>query len=289
VVAAVRRADGALAAATIGVASVSAPPVVRSRLARGLDHEIVVLKVTTPAGAPVALLWNFAIHGTMLGPRNLEISGDVTGVASAALERELGAPALFVNGALADVSPARHGAAAVDEVAQALATAVQEGWRTAVPAGGDQIDLRTKQVKLAPARLSVRQCVGGWAPGFLTLPLGNVFLSAADLVAMSVGGVAWVTMPGELQTALGERIKREGRELFGRAFVAGLSNDYLGYFVTAGDYDRPHYVTCAAVFGRHAGDCLADAAVELFYDLRGRARPAPAAGTPSACEAAATR
>src|SRR5688572_22832928 len=66
VVTAVRRADAALGTAVMGVASVSAPPVVRSRLSHGLDHEIVVLKVTTPAGAPVALVWNFAIHGTML-------------------------------------------------------------------------------------------------------------------------------------------------------------------------------------------------------------------------------
>lgn len=288
VVMAVRRADAAAADATIATASVSAPPVVRSRLARALDHEVVVLKVATVTGAPVAVVWNFAIHGTMLSARNLEISGDVTGVASAALERELGAPALFVNGAMADVSPARHGPAAVDEVAHALAATVREGWRTAVVAGADRIDIQTKQVKLASPRLSVRHCVGGWAPGFLTLPLGNVFPGVADLVAMSVGGVAWVTVPGELQTVLGERIKKEGRELFGRAFVAGLSNDYLGYFVTAEDYDRPHYITCAAVFGRDAGDCVADAAVELLYTLSGRARPA-AAGTPSACEAAAAR
>jgi neutral ceramidase len=289
VVTAVRRADAASAPATIAVGSVTAPPVIRSRMARGLDHEVVVLKIATPAGAPVAVVWNFAIHGTMLSARNLELSGDVTGAASAALERELRAPALFVNGAVADVSPARHGAAAMDEVGNALAAAVREGWRTAVAAGGDRIEIRTRRVRLAPARLSLRHCLGGWAPGFLTIPLGDTFPRVADLVAISVGRVAWVAVPGELQTVLGEAIKKEGRALFGRAFVAGLSNDYLGYFVTAADYDRPHYVTCAAVFGRDAGDCLADTAVDLLYGLRGRARPARAAGTPSACEAAAAR
>lgn len=288
VVTAVRRADAAAAPATIAVASVIAPPVVRSRLARGLDHEVVVLKISTRAGTPVAVVWNFAIHGTMLSARNLEVSGDVTGAASAVLERELGVPALFVNGAVADVSPARHGAGAMDEVGTALAATVREGWRTAVGVGADHIDIRTKRVRLAPARLSVRNCVGGWAPGFLTIPLGDTFPRVADIVALSVGRVAWVAVPGELQTVLGETIKKEGSALFGRAFVAGLSNDYLGYFVTAADYDRPHYVTCAAVFGRHAGDCLAEAAVELLYSLRGRPGPrsTTAAGAPSACEAA---
>jgi hypothetical protein len=289
VVTAVRRAAAASAPATIGVASVAAPPVIRSRLARGLDHEVVVLKIATPAGKPVAVVWNFAIHGTMLSARNLELSGDVTGAASAVLERELRAPALFVNGAVADVSPARHGAAAMEDVGKALAATVREGWRAATGGGDDRIEIRTQRVRLAPARLSVRHCLGGWAPGFLTIPLGDTFPRVADLVGISVGRVAWVAVPGELQTVLGEAIKQEGRALFGRAFVAGLSNDYLGYFVTAADYDRPHYVTCAAVFGPDAGDCLADTAVELLYRLRGHARPAKPAGTPSACEAAAAR
>ena len=67
-------------------------------------------------GQALALLWNYAIHGTMLGAGNLRFSGDVMGVASAILERELRAPVLFVNGAVGDVSPRRHGAAAVREV-----------------------------------------------------------------------------------------------------------------------------------------------------------------------------
>ncbi len=50
---------------------------------------------------------------------------------------------------------------------------------------------------------------------------------------MSVGDTVWVTIPGELQSSLGEAIKAEARRSFARGFVAGASNDYLGYFVTA--------------------------------------------------------
>src|SRR5262249_45090518 len=74
-----------------------------------LDPELLGVKVTTADGAPLALVWNYAIHGTTLGPRNLRLSGDVMGEASRRLEAALGAPALFVNGAVGDVSPARHG------------------------------------------------------------------------------------------------------------------------------------------------------------------------------------
>src|SRR2546422_5995207 len=41
------------------------------------DPEVAVLAVRRADGAPVALVWNFAIHGTMLGARNLRLSGDV--------------------------------------------------------------------------------------------------------------------------------------------------------------------------------------------------------------------
>jgi hypothetical protein len=54
----------------------------------------------------VALVWNYAIHGTTLGRGNLLVSGDLMAEASARIERRLGVPALFVNGAVGDVSPA---------------------------------------------------------------------------------------------------------------------------------------------------------------------------------------
>jgi hypothetical protein len=110
-------------------------------------------------------------------------------------------------------------------------------------------------------------------PRAVTAPLGSAFPADADLTAVALGDVAWVTVPGELQAALGLAIKREGRALFAHTFIAGLSNDYLGYFVAAADYDRPAYVTCATLYGPRAGECLASAAAELLYRLRDRDRP----------------
>ena len=121
VIEAVRRADDARGPARVAVGLATAPAVVRSRLGGPLDPEVVVLAVRRPSGAPVALVWNFAIHGTMLGPGNLRLSADVMGAASETLERALHVPALFVNGAVGDVSPASHGPRALVDVAQALA------------------------------------------------------------------------------------------------------------------------------------------------------------------------
>src|SRR5207244_11807843 len=126
--------DRARVPALAATTSVTAPAVTASRLGKPLDQEIVVLKLTTLAGAPLALVWNFAIHGTMLSASDLRLSGDVMGLASARLDERLGAPALFVNGAVGDVSPARHGEAARGETAGALAPAGGAGCGGARPA-----------------------------------------------------------------------------------------------------------------------------------------------------------
>ena len=274
---AVRRAETTRAPARLVFANIDGPGIVRSRLGKPLDHELMVLGVRRPDGAPVAALWNFAIHGTMLGPKNRQLSGDVIGVASLQVERAIGAPALFVAGALADVSPSRHGAEALESTAAELAAAVVEGWRVASTLTPTSLTVRTATLALPRPRLSLRNCLGDWLPRALTLPLGDMFPREARLTAVTLGDVAWITVPGELQTALGRRLKAKGREMFGDVFVAGLSNDYLGYLVTASDYERPSYITCASVYAPDTGEQLADRATALLAELRGHARPAAAA------------
>src|SRR5262249_53775814 len=70
------------------------------RLAAGVrDPERGVIKLPPPGGRPLRMGWNTATHGTALGRANRRLPGDPTADASARLERELGVPALFVNGA----------------------------------------------------------------------------------------------------------------------------------------------------------------------------------------------
>ena len=207
-VAAIREADAARRPARLATASVTVPGVARSRLGQPLDEAMLVLRVTGAGGEPIALVWNFAIHGTTLGARNLRLSGDVMGEASTRLERALGVPALFVNGAVGDVSPARHGEGATTAVGAALATAAQEGWAAAVPIERMTLSVGATTVALPGPSLSIHNCLGGWWPRALSLPLGGVFPRETTLGAVAIGELGWVTFPGELQTALGLGIKR---------------------------------------------------------------------------------
>ncbi|HEX3177472.1 MAG TPA: neutral/alkaline non-lysosomal ceramidase N-terminal domain-containing protein [Methylomirabilota bacterium] len=274
-VGAVRMAEASRAPARVGVARIDGPGVVRSRLGKPLDHDVIVLALRRVDGAPVAVVWNFAIHNTMLGPSNIELAGDVTGSASLAIEKQLAVPALFVNGALGDVSPARHGAAALPGVAAELVRAVLDGWGAAVPLADATLRAQTITLALPAPRLSLRNCLGRWVPRSLALPLGGAFPRQSALTGVALGTAAWVAVPGELQTALGRRVKLAARELFGEGFVAGVSNDYLGYLLTAADYAEPTYVSCASLYGADAGERITEQAVAMLTELRGRS---PAAG-----------
>src|SRR6185295_17617552 len=84
---AARQAEAAKVPARIGSARATGPDLTVGRLGEAVDREIVVVKVVSDAGEPIASLWNYAIHGTMLPAFNLRFSGDVMGIASRELER----------------------------------------------------------------------------------------------------------------------------------------------------------------------------------------------------------
>ncbi|MEA1950743.1 MAG: neutral/alkaline non-lysosomal ceramidase N-terminal domain-containing protein, partial [Planctomycetota bacterium] len=70
-----------------------------------VDRQISLLRLERPDGTPIGLIANYAIHGTALGGGNKQISGDVPGFAAEYVERKLGAPMLFINGAEGNVAP----------------------------------------------------------------------------------------------------------------------------------------------------------------------------------------
>ncbi|MBX3238323.1 MAG: neutral/alkaline non-lysosomal ceramidase N-terminal domain-containing protein [Chitinophagaceae bacterium] len=70
-----------------------------------VDRKIGLLRLEKADGSTLALLANYAIHGTVLGPGNLKISGDVTGTVAEYVEKKTGAPLVFINGAAGNLAP----------------------------------------------------------------------------------------------------------------------------------------------------------------------------------------
>ena len=72
---------------------------------RPVDRQIGLIRLESLDGKLIALLANYAMHGTVLGGENLEITGDAPGVVAKYVEDQLGAPVLYINGAEGDVAP----------------------------------------------------------------------------------------------------------------------------------------------------------------------------------------
>jgi neutral ceramidase len=69
------------------------------------DRQLGVIRLEGLDGRPIAVIANYAIHGTVMSGQNLLVSGDAPGVVSAYLEQKLGAPVLFVNSAAGNLAP----------------------------------------------------------------------------------------------------------------------------------------------------------------------------------------
>jgi neutral ceramidase len=257
---AARRAEASKVRARVASGRTEVRDIARSRVQGTLDPELGVVKVVGADGRPVAALWNYAIHGTALGLDNFLLSGDLMGEASARIERAIGAPALFVNGAVGDVSPGPRGWTGVQTAGQALAAGALRAWNHASAEPGG-LQIATERVPLPPPSVALRNCLSGWAPAWMTIGLGGALPSSTEVIAVRIGRTGWVAIPGELETRLGLEIKARGKERLGHVFIAGVSNDYLGYFLVPAHYRRPSYIACASLYGERGGEIMREAAI----------------------------
>jgi neutral ceramidase len=70
-----------------------------------VDRQIGLIRIERSDGTPIAVIANYAMHGTVLSGSNLEIGGDGPGIVSAYVEEKVGAPVLYVNGAAGNIAP----------------------------------------------------------------------------------------------------------------------------------------------------------------------------------------
>jgi len=77
----------------------------RKQEPKSRDRELAVLRLDGLDGKPIALVVNFAAHPVMLNPADLRWSADFPGALKRVLSAELGAPAVFMQGASGDLSP----------------------------------------------------------------------------------------------------------------------------------------------------------------------------------------
>jgi hypothetical protein len=222
------------------------------------DRRINLIRLERPDGSPIALIANYAMHGTALGPQNLLISGDAPGAVAAYVEEKLGAPMLYINGAAGNLAPIYtvqpdFNAAHLSDFSVLLGDRILSANRT--------ITATVSSVRLRPGEQSVetpRRAGFGWDASLgdylraengeaSTIRLPVRFLLINDDIAL------W-SAPVELFCEISTTIR--DRSPFPRTFYFGYANGWLGYLPTRQAYHEGGYEIHTNPFTEQVEDAL---------------------------------
>jgi hypothetical protein len=251
---AVEQAVSSLRPASLAVGERDLPPFMRNRRKTRLkDPALWLMRVDTRDGRPIAALVNLTAHGTVLDADNREFSADWMGATQAYLEREVpGLTALYSNGAEGDISPnipdggsTFEGAKAHGEKGGAAALAL---YRSLAPRPEANLEAKSAMLDLP-------------GNGALLLGIGKQI----RLQTFRIGDALLVAVPGEMITQLGLAVKEHARRQgVAHPAVLGLSNEYLGYFLTRAEMKRGRYEATVSFFGEGFGEELTLALARLI-------------------------
>jgi len=230
------------------------------------DRGLGVLSAETMKEGTLFALVNFAAHPTVLNADNTKVSGDYCGFVRAHVSAKLkGAPVLFINGVMGDVSPIAEGSTVAD--AKTYGSSV----------GKAAVSALTRSDLVEPSVAVTRE---GWSQevtnttfvaalgaGLLDYEYKMQGLDYAVETQVSLArlgsNVQILAFPGEALTRTGLPIK-EAMEAKHR-MVFGLTGDTLGYFVPGDEWEtgRNGNYEEGVSLGKSAGDNAKKHALKL--------------------------
>lgn len=272
--AAIREAVDTLAPARLAHAAVDAPEYIRNRCRPDapVDATLHVAAVENSAGQRLYIA-RYSAHGTVFGEEMMEVNGDFASAFQRAAEARLGAPLLYMGGAVGSMKPnppgpplpaprtpeealgfendieaalVREGkktleALVADQTARAEAMGAALTEKLATAAAGfvyeDRVDIAAIVVPYQPTPAQVRLFSPKWRLSPFAFRLLGV-PTEGRLQAARVGSMLLVGLPydvcGELSQAWQAEMAPSGRALW----VTSFSGAYLGYLSPDAYYEQ---------------------------------------------------
>lgn len=243
-----------------------------------VDRQLLVLRAETQDGKPIALVVGFAAHPTMRSVKDLRFSADWVGVMAATVEKVIGIPCLFMQGAAGDLSPrVPAGRPGPEGFGASVAEEVLAVNKSAKLTSFGPIRSRDESLRF-DTRISLQNPLvrAGLILAF-TPDLVNFFVREykdgirprLSTVVLS-DRIAFVGVSGEFFASHAVNLKRRAR--IENLFFVGYCNDYHQYFPTIeaaadGGYGTQNYIAPASL---GAGERIMDRALIHLYSLRGK-------------------
>lgn len=207
-------------------------------------------RVLDRAGNP--LLTHYAAHAVLYGPTENHPRTDFPGFVR-------GSKGLFLPGAIGDMSPASTGNTPAEQVANFAKRFEAGPWK---PENWDSSPLCFCTVAIRPPPSMAH-------PDFARLnripaPLAQSVVEkfapkSGEVMAIRIGKLAIVGVPGEPTAELGRRIRSFGLGLGFRAVLTvSHCNGWMGYILSPEDYDRGGYEASLAFHGREFGNRIVE-------------------------------
>eukprot|EP01102_Stenamoeba_stenopodia_P015167 TRINITY_DN5144_c0_g1_i1.p1 TRINITY_DN5144_c0_g1~~TRINITY_DN5144_c0_g1_i1.p1 ORF type:complete len:500 (+),score=112.80 TRINITY_DN5144_c0_g1_i1:178-1677(+) len=238
-----------------------------------IDPHLGVIAIDTPAGEPIATLWNFAIHGICYDAPNLNFSGDVMGSANNWIEENIGGVSMFINGDAGDINPifsvacnggpVFSGGAVIGSAVQKLRSGLKPTNNVQIQAASSVIDFGMANLNLTLQR--VDNCTKGGELDICTIcsfldctapiRLNEAWLETIPRFTafsfwLNAKSTVVVSIPGEALVELGWQIRNDTLDLgFDQTLLAGYSNNHMGYFATTNEYDIGGYESLLTFWG----------------------------------------
>jgi len=263
-----------------------------------IDPRITVLGVSQ-GGSLAAAAVNFALHPAILAGDNWLYSADYPGYLAEAMRRVCGGDVItaFFNGTCGNVNHLDYadplqgrGYQMTQRVGYMLAAAAVQAIRSAAAVGGDRVAVSREQVALPRTKISDERrqwCLDVLAEAETNPALGTVdglpdeqyaqiCLELYDLqdtddsvevMAMRIGDVGVVGLPGEIFCEFGMQIRQASPAA--HTLVIELANGAIGYLPTREAFDQGGYEPTpgSTRYEPGAGDKLADSAVRQLREL----------------------
>lgn len=214
--------------------------------------DVAVIKVTHLDGRPLAILFNYAVHPTVLKSQNRLFSADFVGYARDHLQALLGdsLQPIYFNGAQGDIIPAME---SCDEMGKALARAVETIWKETEVSEDLHIQTQKESYSFKPQA----------TPFGVALPV-ELYQSEMNVVVFNHVH-AFLTIPGELSSLYDQKIKERGKELgYSHVSIWGLTNDAHGYIILPESWRHKTFESALSFGGEFYGEITEKRAATLL-------------------------
>lgn len=206
-----------------------------------VDRQFNLIKVTRPDDTLIALVANYAMHGTVMSGQNLKISGDGPGVVTAYLEDKLGGTVLYVNGAAGNIAPIysvypNPSAGHLSQFRVLLGDRIVASNAALGPGTSDVVIRHAEKIVETPRKpeLAWPETLGAYAKTengrpMVRLPLRFVRINDT---------VIW-TAPVEMFCEIPMDVREQSP--FAHTFYFGYTNGWFGYLPTAKGFEEGGY------------------------------------------------